>query len=175
MQRIGAHLGSGGCGFRVWAPNAERVSIIGDFNNWDGRHHVMRKHPGNGIWDGLASVLIGVVLLGVAVFLINPQVVAWAVHGHGTKLGAAMYLPWLVGWVLQALQGRGARAVGMIGLLLGFQILPLVTEGGWYNPNNLMLLPPSAFFLIGFMIWAPLLKSPNCASHRTSVSGSPTV
>lgn len=40
------------------------------------------------------------------------------------------------------------------GKLLGFEILPLVTEGGWYNPNGLLLLPPSAFFLIGLFIWA---------------------
>jgi Na+-transporting NADH:ubiquinone oxidoreductase subunit D len=37
---------------------------------------------------------------------------------------------------------------------LGIEILPLVTEGGWYNPNGLLLLPPSAFFLIGMFIWA---------------------
>jgi Na+-transporting NADH:ubiquinone oxidoreductase subunit D len=40
------------------------------------------------------------------------------------------------------------------GKLMGIEILPLVTEGGWYNPNGLLLLPPSAFFLIGFFIWA---------------------
>ena len=40
------------------------------------------------------------------------------------------------------------------GKLLGFEILPLVTEGGWYNPNGLLLLSPSAFFLIGLFIWA---------------------
>ena len=39
------------------------------------------------------------------------------------------------------------------GKLLGIEILPLVTEGGWYNPNGLLLLPPSAFFLIGLFIW----------------------
>ncbi|TVP57208.1 MAG: NADH:ubiquinone reductase (Na(+)-transporting) subunit D [Halomonadaceae bacterium] len=39
------------------------------------------------------------------------------------------------------------------GALMGVQIMPLVNEGGWYNPNGLMLLPPSAFFLIGFFIW----------------------
>lgn len=39
------------------------------------------------------------------------------------------------------------------GKLMGFEILPLVTEGGWYNPNGLLLLPPSAFFLIGLFIW----------------------
>ena len=40
------------------------------------------------------------------------------------------------------------------GSLFGIEILQLDRNGGWYNPNNLMLLPPSAFFLIGFLIWA---------------------
>ncbi len=40
------------------------------------------------------------------------------------------------------------------GKLLGFTILPNVNEGGWYLPNGLMLLPPSAFFIIGLLIWA---------------------
>jgi Na+-transporting NADH:ubiquinone oxidoreductase subunit D len=40
------------------------------------------------------------------------------------------------------------------GKLLGIEILPLVNDGGWYQPNGLLLLPPSAFFLIGLFIWA---------------------
>ena len=40
------------------------------------------------------------------------------------------------------------------GTLLGVQILPLVRDGGWYEPNGLMLLAPSAFFIIGLLIWA---------------------
>lgn len=40
------------------------------------------------------------------------------------------------------------------GKLFGFEILPLINDGGWYNPNGLMLLPPSAFFIIGLLIWA---------------------
>jgi Na+-transporting NADH:ubiquinone oxidoreductase subunit D len=40
------------------------------------------------------------------------------------------------------------------GKLLGIEILPLVKDGGWYTPNGLLLLPPSAFFLIGLIIWA---------------------
>jgi len=40
------------------------------------------------------------------------------------------------------------------GTLLGYPILPLVADGGWYQANGLMLLPPSAFFIIGLLIWA---------------------
>ncbi|MEE8243404.1 MAG: NADH:ubiquinone reductase (Na(+)-transporting) subunit D [Pseudomonadales bacterium] len=40
------------------------------------------------------------------------------------------------------------------GTLLGFEILPRVTDGGWYYTNGLLLLSPSAFFIIGFFIWA---------------------
>jgi 1,4-alpha-glucan branching enzyme len=54
-ERFGAHLlemdGVAGTAFAVWAPNARRVSVIGDFNGWDGRRHVMRKHPGVGVWE----------------------------------------------------------------------------------------------------------------------------
>ena len=39
------------------------------------------------------------------------------------------------------------------GTLFGFEILPLVTNGGWYYSNGMMLLPPSAFFVIGGFIW----------------------
>jgi hypothetical protein len=62
-------------------------------------------------------------LLGAALFLLFPQVVAWGVHGHGSKLGAAMYLPWIAGWTLRALDGAGLRAAGMLGLLTGLQLL----------------------------------------------------
>ncbi|GAL22433.1 NADH:ubiquinone reductase (Na(+)-transporting) subunit D [Vibrio maritimus] len=40
------------------------------------------------------------------------------------------------------------------GKLFGLEVLPLVSNGGWYQPNGMMLLAPSAFFLIGFLIWA---------------------
>ena len=39
------------------------------------------------------------------------------------------------------------------GKLFGIEMFALSTEGGWYEPNGMMLLPPSAFFLIGFFIW----------------------
>ena len=37
--------------FTVWAPNAWRVSVVGDFNGWDGRQHSMRRHPATGVWE----------------------------------------------------------------------------------------------------------------------------
>lgn len=40
------------------------------------------------------------------------------------------------------------------GKLFGIEILPTINEGGWYVPNGLLLLPPSAFFIIGLLIWA---------------------
>ena len=40
------------------------------------------------------------------------------------------------------------------GTLFGFEILPLVSNGGWYMGNNLLLLPPSSFIIIGLFIWA---------------------
>jgi len=53
-RKLGAHLtaieGVAGVTFRVWAPNAQRVSVVGDFNAWDGRRHPMRKY-GNGVWE----------------------------------------------------------------------------------------------------------------------------
>lgn len=47
------------------------------------------------------------------------------------------------------------------GKLFGIEILPLVNDGGWYVPNGLMLLPPSAFFIIGLMIWGIRAFRPN--------------
>ena len=39
------------------------------------------------------------------------------------------------------------------GTLLGYEVLPLTSNGGWYEANGMMLLPPSAFFIIGLLIW----------------------
>jgi 1,4-alpha-glucan branching enzyme len=48
---IQRHMGVRGVHFAVWAPNASRVSVIGDFNDWDGRRGLMRFHPSVGVWD----------------------------------------------------------------------------------------------------------------------------
>jgi len=66
---------------------------------------------------------LGYLVLGAVIWLLFPKVVAWGVHGHGSKLLTAMYMPWIVGWALKVLDGGGRRAVGMTGLLMGFQIL----------------------------------------------------
>jgi 1,4-alpha-glucan branching enzyme len=55
FDKLGAHLmrheGADGVHFAVWAPNARRVSVVGDFNDWDGRRHVMRLRRDTGIWE----------------------------------------------------------------------------------------------------------------------------
>jgi Na+-transporting NADH:ubiquinone oxidoreductase subunit D len=45
------------------------------------------------------------------------------------------------------------RELGGSGTLFGIEILPLISEGGWYQPMGLLILPPSSFFIIGFFIW----------------------
>ncbi|THF47239.1 1,4-alpha-glucan branching protein GlgB [Allorhizobium terrae] len=55
FDKMGAHplhhQGADGFHFAVWAPNAKRVSVVGDFNEWDGRRHVMRLRRDTGIWE----------------------------------------------------------------------------------------------------------------------------
>jgi len=55
FEKLGAQLrvidGVHGASFAVWAPNAQRVSVVGDFNNWDGRFHPMRLLGASGVWE----------------------------------------------------------------------------------------------------------------------------
>ena len=73
----------------------------------------------------------------------NPPLPAF-IDGIGNGLGYGLVL--MVVGFFRELFGSGK--------LFGVEIFSLVAEGGWYAPNGLMLLPPSAFFLIGFFIWA---------------------
>jgi 1,4-alpha-glucan branching enzyme len=54
-EKLGAHIktvdGVSGVNFAVWAPSAKRVSVVGDFNRWDGRVHPMRSRGSSGIWE----------------------------------------------------------------------------------------------------------------------------
>ncbi len=54
-EKLGAHLteigGVRGVSFAVWAPNAKRVSVVGNFNQWDGRRHPLRVRGGTGVWE----------------------------------------------------------------------------------------------------------------------------
>ncbi|MGW8369156.1 MAG: NADH:ubiquinone reductase (Na(+)-transporting) subunit D [Gammaproteobacteria bacterium] len=63
--------------------------------------------------------------------------------GLGNGLGYSLIL--IVVAICRELFGSGT--------LMGVTILPVASDGGWYVPNGLMLLPPSAFFIIGFIIW----------------------
>lgn len=71
--------------------------------------------------------------------------------GIGNGLGYSFILICLA--VIRELFGSGT--------LLGYTILPTINNGGWYNPNGLLLLAPSAFFLIALIIWAIRSWKPN--------------
>lgn len=73
----------------------------------------------------------------------NPPGISF-VDGLGNGLGYSLVLMLVA--TIREFFGSGS--------LFGFEILPLVTQGGWYVPTGLMLLPPSAFFIIGLLIWA---------------------
>ena len=73
----------------------------------------------------------------------NPPGISF-LDGIGNGLGYSVVLMLVA--VIRELFGSGR--------LMGIEILPLVTNGGWYVPTGMMLLPPSAFFIIGLLIWA---------------------
>jgi Na+-transporting NADH:ubiquinone oxidoreductase subunit D len=96
------------------------------------------------------SVYVGLIITNCIIMgraeafaLKNPPVVS-ILDGLGNGLGYTFVLLY-VGF-FRELFGSGK--------LMGISILPLNTEGGWYNPNGLLLLSPSAFILIGLLIWA---------------------
>lgn len=99
------------------------------------------------------SVFVGLIitnciLLGRAeAFAVNNTPFKSLLDGVGNAAGYSIIL----------IQVAFARELVGSGTLMGFTILKPVTEGGWYTPNGLFLLAPSAFFLIGMIIWAAKL------------------
>jgi Na+-transporting NADH:ubiquinone oxidoreductase subunit D len=95
------------------------------------------------------SVFVGLIITNCIVMgraeafaMKNPPIPSFF-DGIGNGLGYSVVL--LSVAVVRELFGSGK--------LFGMEVLPLATEGGWYIPNGLLLLPPSAFFLIGIFIW----------------------
>ena len=96
------------------------------------------------------SVFVGLIITNCIVMgraeafaMKNPPMASF-IDGIGNGLGYGLIL--LVVAFFRELLGAGK--------LFGVVILPTINNGGWYNPNGLMLLAPSAFFLIGLFIWA---------------------
>jgi Na+-transporting NADH:ubiquinone oxidoreductase subunit D len=96
------------------------------------------------------SVFVGLIITNCIVlgraeaFAMKNNVRMSLLDGFGNGLGYSLIL--IIVATLRELFGAGTLA--------GYPILPLVSDGGWYPANGLMLLPPSAFFIIGLLIWA---------------------
>jgi Na+-transporting NADH:ubiquinone oxidoreductase subunit D len=89
-------------------------------------------------------IITNCIILGrVEAFAMKNSVGMSFLDGLGNGLGYSAVL--IVVASVRELFGSGS--------LLGYRILPLVSDGGWYEANGLMLLPPSAFFVIGLLIW----------------------
>jgi len=95
------------------------------------------------------SVFVGLIITNCIVMgraegfaMQNPPLLSF-LDGLGNGLGYSLVL--IAVGVVRELFGAGK--------LFGITLLQPVTEGGWYQPNGLLLLPPSAFFLIGLLIW----------------------
>lgn len=96
------------------------------------------------------SVFVGLIITNCIVLgraeayaMKNPPLMSFF-DGIGNGLGYSFILMFVA--FFRELLGAGK--------LFGYQVIPVANEGGWYIPNGLMLLPPSAFFVIGLLIWA---------------------
>ncbi len=95
------------------------------------------------------SVFVGLIITNCIVMgraeayaMKSPPLMSF-LDGIGNGLGYAVLL--LIVGVIRELFGSGS--------LMGVEILPLISAGGWYQPMGLLLMPPSAFFIIGLLIW----------------------
>ena len=96
------------------------------------------------------SVFVGLIITNCIIMgraeafaMQNPPVLS-IVDGLGNGLGYALIL----------MMTAAIREVFGSGNFFGIPVLPVVSEGGWYTPNGLLVLSPGAFFIIGFFIWA---------------------
>ncbi|KIC17190.1 MULTISPECIES: NADH:ubiquinone reductase (Na(+)-transporting) subunit D [unclassified Leisingera] len=108
------------------------------------------------------SVFVGLIITNCIVMgraeafaMSNPPVASF-IDGLGNGMGYGLILM-LVG-IIRELFGSGS--------LFGITILETVNNGGWYVPNGMLLLPPSAFFVIGLLIWAFRTWKPNQVEER---------
>lgn len=108
------------------------------------------------------SVFVGLIITNCIVMgraeafaMSNPPVASF-IDGVGNGVGYGLLLL-LVGFIRE-LFGAGS--------LFGLTILETVNNGGWYVPNGMLLLPPSAFFVIGLLIWAFRTWKPDQAEAR---------
>lgn len=103
------------------------------------------------------SVYVGLIITNCIVlgrtegFAMKNGVIPSFLDGIGNGLGYSFVL--LIVGFLRELLGSGK--------LFGYSILPLTSEGGWYVSNGMMLLPPSAFFIIGIIIWCIRTAKPS--------------
>lgn len=92
----------------------------------------------------VALIITNCIVMGRAEgFAMQNSPMASLIDGLGNGIGYAIVLIFVGG--LRELFGSGK--------LMGIEVLSLVTEGGWYTPNGLLVLSPGAFFLIGIFIW----------------------
>ena len=100
--------------------------------------------------DKQLSVFVGLIITNCIVMgraeafaMANPPVISF-IDGIGNGLGYSLVLMTVA--TIREFFGSGS--------IFGYTLMPLVTHGGWYVPMGLLLLPPSAFFIIGLLIWA---------------------
>lgn len=105
------------------------------------------------------SVFVGLIITNCIVMgraegyaMKNPPLESF-MDGIGNGLGYSLIL--IIVAFIREITGSGK--------LLGIEILKLTKDGGWYDPNGLMLLPPSAFFIIGLIIWGVRVWKPGQA------------
>ena len=111
------------------------------------------------LWDisKQLSVFVGLIITNCIIMgraeayaMANPPGMS-LLDGIGNGLGYALIL--MITAFLRELFGSGS--------LFGKQVMPLVSDGGWYNPNGMMLYSPAAFFIIGFLIWGLRVWKPD--------------